>query len=288
MLAVVGTVPEQEVGVVSGQARLEKGLLLVEGRSFPVNRGTPALLAAALAAAEVVGGQEVFTYLVGDIGTGQGSRRLYGHLVKDLPGRHFTVMAFHYLQPDADGHGRVLMAVDQMSPRPLLVGDAGFMYAAKMCGQAPSYDLFTPDAGELAFLADHKAPHPFYTQGFILHQEGQVPAQIARAYAHGNAARHLLVKGKRDYLTRGPQNIEALDGPSHPALEAIGGTGDTLTGVAAALTASGMEVGRAAKTAALANRLAGVMVQPTPATQISEIIAQLPAALEKALATMQE
>ncbi len=288
MLAVVGTVPEQEAGLVHGLARLDNGHLLVEDHSFPINRGTPALLAAALAAAEVVGGQEIFAYLVGDIGTGQGSRRLYGYLAEHLPERHFTVMVFHYLQPDVDGHGRVLMAVELMSPRPLLVADAGFMYAAKMCGQAPSYDLFTPDAGELAFLADHKAPHPFYTQGFILHQEGQVPQQIAQAYAHGNAARHLLVKGKQDYLVTGPQKIEALEGPSHPALEAIGGTGDTLTGVAAALTASGMEVGQAAKTAALANRLAGVMVQPTPATQISEIIAQLPTAVEKALATLRE
>lgn len=288
MLAVVGTVPEPEVGVVAGPARMQGGGLEVDGRSFGVNRGTPALLAAALAAAKVVGGQEVFAYLVGDIGTGQGSRKLYAHLAGHLPGQRFSVMAFHYLQPDVDGHGQVFLAVGEMAARPLLIADAGFMYAAKMSGHAPDYDLFTPDAGELAFLADHKAPHPFYTQGFILHQEDQVPGLITRAYAHGNAARRLLVKGKRDYLAAGPQGIEPLDGPSHPAMEAVGGTGDTLTGVAAALAAGGMEVGRAAKAAALANRLAGVMAQPTPATQIAEIIAQLPAALERALAVQQE
>jgi len=45
-----------------------------------------------------------------------------------------------------------------------LIADAGFMYAAKMSGQASKYDLFTPDVGELAFLADEEAPHLFYTR----------------------------------------------------------------------------------------------------------------------------
>jgi ADP-dependent NAD(P)H-hydrate dehydratase / NAD(P)H-hydrate epimerase len=62
------------------------------------------------------------------------------------------------------------------------------MYAAKMSGQAPSYDVFTPDMGELAFLADESAPHPFYTRGFILHEENRAPELIKRAYQHENAA----------------------------------------------------------------------------------------------------
>jgi ADP-dependent NAD(P)H-hydrate dehydratase / NAD(P)H-hydrate epimerase len=52
-----------------------------------------------------------------------------------------------------------------MNRRPILIADAGFMYAAKMSGQAACYDFFTPDVGELAFLADEMAPHPFYTRG---------------------------------------------------------------------------------------------------------------------------
>ena len=63
------------------------------------------------------------------------------------------------------------------------------MYAAKMSGQAASYDLFTPDAGELAFLADETAPHPFYTRGFILHENNKIPDLINRAYSHKNAAK---------------------------------------------------------------------------------------------------
>lgn len=288
MLAVVGTAPEPELDVTAGPARLDDDRVVINDRPFEVNRGTPALLAAALTVDRAIGGPGVFAYLVGDIGTGKGSRRLYDYLTQDLPEQRFEALTFHYLQPDADGHGRVLLAVGRMAARPLLIGDAGFMYAAKMCGQAPEYDLFTPDAGELAFLADDQAPHPFYTRGFILHREDQVPELIARAYAHGNAARRLLVKGKRDYLAEGPDRLVPLDGPSHPALEAIGGTGDTLTGAAAALAANGMELGRAAKTAALVNRLAGLLAQPTPATQVIEIIAHLPAALDRALAMEEE
>ena len=33
---------------------------------------------------------------------------------------------FHYLQPDVDWHNRVLFAVQEMQPRPLLIADAGF------------------------------------------------------------------------------------------------------------------------------------------------------------------
>jgi NAD(P)H-hydrate repair Nnr-like enzyme with NAD(P)H-hydrate dehydratase domain len=170
-----------------------------------------------------------------------------------------------------------------MARRPVLIADAGFMYAAKMSGQAPEYDLFTPDVGELAFLADETAPHPFYTRGFILHEDNRVPDLVARAYAHDNAARFLLVKGSRDYLA-GPQGIVAsVDHPNHEAMEAIGGTGDTLIGIVAALVAAGYEINSAAILAARTNRMAGHLAQPTPATQVLEIIRRIPAALEMVL-----
>ena len=63
------------------------------------------------------------------------------------------------------------MALEEWKRRPIVVADAGFMYAAIMSGYAASYVLFTPDVGELAFLADEKAPHPFYTRGYILAED---------------------------------------------------------------------------------------------------------------------
>jgi len=284
MLAVVGTVPHESFPLVAGEVRLKQDAVVVEGKSIPVNRGTPALLGAALAAGEVLGNAEPFTYLVGDIGTGKGSRDLYAYLVKHLRKTAFEVITFHYLQPDVDWHNRVLFAVEEMRPRPVLIADAGFMYAAKMSGQARSYDLFTPDAGELAFLADEEAPHPFYTRGFILHEENRVPELISRAYEHDNASRILLVKGKCDYIASKEGILSTVDEPVVEALEPVGGTGDTVTGIVSALVASGMSVEDSAVLAARANRLAGFYADPTPATQVLDIIRRIPKALEQVMA----
>jgi hypothetical protein len=283
MLCIVGTVPDAGFPLVAGPVRRENDRLAIGDRTVAIHRGTPALVGAVLAAATVLPLPPVEAWLVGDIGRGDGSRRLYAHLEAELPRRPWTVVVFHYLQPDVDWHNRVLFAVEKIHPRPVLIADAGFMYAAKMSGQAREYDLFTPDAGELAFLADEDAPHPFYTRGFILHQEERVPELIQRAYCHANAARWLLVKGQTDHLADGGGIHETVAAPASPAMEAMGGTGDTLTGLAAALAASGMPVERAAITAARVNRLAGHLADPTPATQIAAMVRRIPAALKQVL-----
>ena len=283
MLAIVGTVPVDDFPLVSGKVQLEKEDVVLRGRRIPVNRGTPALLAATIAAGELLGNPLPFAYLVGDVGTGKGSRRLYDHLTKHLPKAAFEVVTFHYLQPDVDWHNKVLFALEEMKPKPALIADAGFMYAAKMSGQAGSYDLFTPDAGELAFLADEEAPHPFYTRGFMLHEENRVPELITRAYEHDNAARCLLVKGKQDCIASREGILATVDEPVVEALEPVGGTGDTVTGIVSALVASGISVEDAAILAAKVNRLAGLYANPTPATQVFDIIRQIPRAMEALL-----
>ena len=70
---------------------------------------------------------------------------------------------------------------------------------------------------------------------------------------------------------------------SGQAMEAIGGTGDTLTGIVAALIGAGIEINEAAGMAARVNRLAGHSAEPTPATQIMDIIERIPAALVQVL-----
>jgi ADP-dependent NAD(P)H-hydrate dehydratase / NAD(P)H-hydrate epimerase len=281
MLAIAGTVPDPDFPVVEGEICFDGCSITIGSLTVPVNRGTPALIGAAAAVAGVLGLGEVRAFLVGDVGTGAGSRSLYAYLEKKIPLRKMDVLVFHYLQPDVDWHNKVLFAVQEMHPRPILVADAGFMYAAKMSGEASEYDLFTPDAGELAFLADEQAPHPFYTRGFILHDETKVPDLITRAYKYKNAASHLLVKGEKDYIVSREQGLlSVVDSPAEQALEYIGGTGDTLTGIAAALIHSGMKVSDAANLAAAVNRTAGSLAAPTPASQVIEIIRAIPEALE--------
>ena len=283
MIGVVGTVPDQDFPLVTGETRLKDDSIYIRGKQILVNRGTPALLAAAIKTAQVLDQGAPFGYLVGDVGLGHGSRRLYEYLSGHLGKRDFNTIVFHYLQPDVDWHNRVLFAVEEMERRPVLIADAGFMYAAKMSGQSPKYDLFTPDIGELAFLADEEAPHPFYTRGFILHEENRAPDLIARAYKHKNAARCLLVKGKQDYVADQKGIIATVDICVEESMEAIGGTGDTLTGIVTALIGTGMEVAKAAIIAARVNRLAGSYAKPTPATQVMDIIQHIPTALAKIL-----
>jgi hypothetical protein len=283
MLAVVGTIPDKEFPFTSGQVFLEDNRIIIRGEAITVNRGTPALLAASVETLEFMKQPNPIGYLIGDIGLGDGSRRLYKFLSEHLKSASFHTITFHYLQPDVDWCNKVIFAIEEMPSRPILIADAGFMYVVKMSGNASFFDMFTPDAGELAFLADEEAPHPFYTRGFILHEENLVPDLIKRAYMHENASRYLLVKGKQDYIADEHGIIAIIDSPNEEALEPIGGTGDTLTGIVSALISSGIEVSQAAVIAAHVNRLAGSLARPTPATQVIDIIEQIPRALEAIL-----
>jgi len=283
MIGIVGTVPDLQLPLVHGKVRLSDNHIEIEGRRIAVNRCTPALIAAALKACECVRCPEIYAFLVGDTGKGDGSRKLYEFLARHLHRFDFEVLTFHYLQPDVDWHNKVLFAVETMQKRPILIADAGFMYAAKMSGQSESYDFFTPDTGELAFLADEMAPHPFYTRGFVLHENNDVQELIRRAYKHQNAATYLLVKGEADFVSGGNGIIETVNHPSFEAMEAIGGTGDTLTGLLTVLCGADFTLTDAAVLAARVNRWTGHYADPTPATQVVELIEKIPQAFVKLL-----
>ncbi len=283
MLAIVGTVPDLNVGLLDAPVILEKGELLVGDYKLSPDRGTPALLMAAARSASHLGLPLPHAFLIGDEGLGDGSRQLYRYLVKVLPQREYSTLVFHYLQPDVDWHNRILLTIQALAQKPKLIADAGFMYAAKMSGQAAAYDLFTPDAGELAFLADETAPHPFYTRGFILHDQNKAPDLIVRAYANENAAACLLVKGEVDYIADADSIRATISAPSEQAMEAIGGTGDTVTGMVSVLIESGIPVPEAACLAAQANRFVARLAKPNPGSQIFELIPHIPAALFESL-----
>ncbi len=277
--SIVGTVPREDFPLVDSICRFDGDALSLGDQRIEVRRGTPALLAAACLSAELLDIDLPRAILVGDTGKGEGSKRLYKYLVESMAFQDDHLVVFHYLQPDVDWHNRILITIEDQRSRPCLIADAGYMYVAKMSGFASSYDLFTPDIGEMAFLADESAPHPFYTRGFLLHNEHDVPQLIARAYRHQNAARYLLVKGQCDYVASSQGVIATICEPTAPHMEPIGGTGDTLTGIVAALTEAGNDIGTAAQKGAKANRLMGAIYQPTPASSVSELLIALPQAL---------
>ncbi len=279
MLAIIGTVPDEEFQLYAGEVSLEGESLVLKDRRIPIQRGTPALIASAIKILELFGKAPTFVYLSGDTGRGHGSLRLYEFLVRDLKNRAFTTLTFHYLLPDADWCNKILFSIDEMPIRPFLIADAGFMYAAKMSGNSTSFDLFTPDPGELAFLADEEAPHPFYTRGFLLQEENKVEELIQRAYKYGNASKYLLIKGRSDYVVKEGEIIETISEPLIEALEPVGGTGDTITGIVSALIESGFTIEKACSLASKINRIAGQILNPDPSTQIGEIIKVIPKAL---------
>lgn len=287
---ICGTIPEAGFPLVEGAWQYDPETAELSsvdmGLCVSAQRGTPALMASSLQAVRALDCEPPLALLVGDIGDGHGSDSLYRHLAENVSGAGacpYSGITFHYLFPDLDGHNRVLAALEGLEPRPILVADAGFMYVAKMSGYASTYDLFTPDVGELAFLADEKAPHPLYTRGFLGAGEAGVPALVRRACAHGNAAKVMLVKGSTDVVARDGVCVARVAEPQTPALEAIGGTGDIVAGLVTALLAAGLPLEQACLTACRAGRRAGQLACPTPATQVAEILPYIPQALREAL-----
>ena len=287
MWYIAGTLPGPDPvfhqAAAQGPAHVCDGWLhLADGSAFPVQRGTAALAAAALLTCETLAFQPPRLLLAGDTGSGEGSRSLYAWLTDHAHELNPDGMTFHYLFPDADWHNRVLMALQALPAPPMLVADAGFMYVAKMSGYADAYDLFTPDLGELAFLADEKAPHPFYTRGFLLAQEDDVPPLLQRARDHGNCPKNMIIKGSKVYMVLDGQITATVDAPSVASMECIGGTGDLVTGLATAFLCAGACMAEACTAAARMARLLAQHCAPNPGTQIGELIEKLPEALNAA------
>jgi ADP-dependent NAD(P)H-hydrate dehydratase / NAD(P)H-hydrate epimerase len=283
-ILLAGTIPDRNLSLALGTAALSGSSIIIDGRSFPVNRGTAAMIGAVRATAAFFGDSAPECVVGGDIGTRDGSREVYRYLIKHLPKAHSDTLCLHYIIQDIGLHNQVLTAVRKMQAKPVMIADAGFMYVAKASGQASFYDLFLPDIGELAFLADEKASHPAYTRGFLTRLEVEPKELIRKAYEFGTTGSCLCVKGGTDYICQDGTIIEQIDEPVIEELEPIGGTGDTITGMTAGLVHHGYTEAQASALACRANRIAGLLARPTPATQIHEIINRIPAALERVLA----
>jgi len=278
---IVGTVPEEDFPLVHGPVVVRNQSLRVQEREVKIARGTPALAAFTAMAAREMDLAPPEVLLMGDTGSGQGSRKVYARLVEIMGELEVEGFTFHYLLPDIYWHNKVLWAIQEKQPSAVLVADAGFMYVAKMSGFSADYDLFTPDIGEMCFLADETAPHPFYTRGFLLEDESRVEEYISRAYSEQNAARHLLVKGARDYIVQDGQIMSTVSEPAVPAMEAIGGTGDSLTGIVTARLMAKEDIPAACHKSALTNRHLGVLGLPTPAFSIGELLPFLAGAMQE-------
>lgn len=284
MMLIAGTVPIKDLPLIMGKARAEGEYLIVDSHRIPCTQGTGAMIGAALATTDYLKLEAPQALLAGDIGQGKGSREVYEYLIEKVAELAPEVLALHYCLPNMALTRRLCQSIAECAKRSIIIADAGSMYAAKAVGLAPEFDIFTPDATEMAFLADPKATHPAYISRHLFDTDiTQTPRLVTEAYQNKSAAKLLLVKGAIDYAVRDGDIIATITEPNIPELEAIGGTGDTITGLVSAFAYAGLELHEAAITAARANRMAGKFAQPTPATRVGQIIEHFPAVFKEYL-----
>lgn len=284
MMLIAGTIPNKDLPLTLGKADVKGDSLIVNGHRIPCTQGTAAMITAALVTTEYLRLDVPEVLVVGDTGKGNGSREMYEYLIQNVTKLSPEVLALHYCLPDMALTRRLCEAVKKCSKRPLMIADAASMYAAKAAGLAPEFDIFTPDATEMAFLADPDATHPAYIARHLFDTDvTQTPKLVATAYQKKNAARLLLVKGATDYIVENGNVLATISEPNVPALEPIGGTGDTITGLLSAFVYAGLEPHEAAIIAAKANRTAGKLARATPATRVWQIIQQFPAVFKENL-----
>ncbi|OEU77485.1 MAG: hypothetical protein BA872_00170 [Desulfobacterales bacterium C00003060] len=271
------------MGIKAGRATFKGGVLDIGDLGVSPSLGTSVMVASACITCEALKIEPPHFITAGDIGDGKRSRELYDYVAANLTTIDVTVLAMHYVMPDIHGMRNILNCLGKRRERMTLIADAGAMYAAKAAGLAQEIDIFTPDAAEMAYLADPKATHPAYVEHLLFEIDAsEVVTLISKAYESGNTPKTLLVKGPVDYIVEEGQVVQTIDEPSISAMEAIGGTGDSLTGILSALIHGGYEKVDACIKAARINRIAGKLAQPNPATSISDIIVKIPDALKEA------
>ncbi len=287
MLVIAGTVPIEDLPLTVGRPRLKDGYIIMGDVEIPCTMGTAAMVSTAMVACQYLSADVPLWITAGDLGEGSGSRDIYKYLTVAACNRisptspyiKFDILAMHYMLPIMGLMRDVIDSFEASGHKPVLVADAGSMYVAKAAGVATKFDVFTPDAGEMAFLADPQATHPAYIQHYIFGVDAvssEIPKLIEQAYKNGNAAKLLIVKNPVDHIAMDGRVIATISEPNVPTMEAIGGTGDTITGLVSAFLAAGFDLDKAAIAAAKANRMAGKYANPTTATKIWEIISQFP------------
>ena len=280
MLLVCGTIPWEDISMITGEARFDSEKRFIEDKEIPCTQGTAALISAACATAKHFKSAPPRVILAGDTGRGKNSHALYDYLAKNIGEIAPDVLLMHYILPVMGLMKKVHAAAMKCSKKPVLMADASSMYAAKAAGLGPQFDVFTPDLSEIAFLADPEAIHPAYiSHHLFVTDAAQVPELIAAAYRQKSAAKVMIVKGATDYVVENGDIVCTISKPDIPALEAIGGTGDTISGMTGAMIDAGRTHRQAAIAAAQANRMAGEFIHATPATKIRTLIDALPQAL---------
>jgi NAD(P)H-hydrate repair Nnr-like enzyme with NAD(P)H-hydrate dehydratase domain len=287
MLLLVGTIPIEDMPLTYGQCKYQGDKLTIGEYTLEhehVTIGTAAMISAASATCQALGIEEPHGLVIGDTGMGEGTMKMFEYLTEKVVELKPKVLTIHYILPSREQFTKLVETVDSMEEKPFFIADAGALLNAKAIGLSKKFDLFTPDPGELSFLADQDAAHPAYVQHFIFEVDNTDVARLSKeAYEHGDTPRYMVVKASIDHIIVDGEVVGVIKEPLVPALEAIGGTGDTITGIVSALIFSGLEPSDASMKAAQINRFMGELASPTPATGISKLILHIPEAVKKVI-----
>jgi hypothetical protein len=287
MLVLVGTIPIDDMPLTHGPCKYDVNNLTIGDYALEdkyVTIGTAAMISAASATCQALGINEPYAVVIGDTGMGEGTLKMFKFLNDEVVNLKPKVLTIHYILPSREQFTKLVETVDKMEEKPFFIADAGALLNAKAIKLSQKFDLFTPDPGELSFLADEDAAHPAYVQHFIFEVDNTEIARLSKeAYEHEDTPRHMLVKAAVDHIVVDGEVIGVIKEPLIPALEAIGGTGDTITGIVSALIYSGLEPTDACIKAAQINRFMGELTNPTPATGIVKLINHIPEAVKKVI-----
>ena len=272
MLIIAGTIPIKDFPLVYGKATFCGSFLKIINHEIPCSQGTASMISAACEVSAYLKTDPPYILTAGDIGHGDGTRKIYNYLIENVNKILPDVIALHYCLPIMGLMKKFVEEVNRCKNDIKLLADASSMYAAKAAGVAKDFEIFTPDLSELCFLADKDATHPAYMKKHLFANSQNIDNLIVEAYKYSNAAKLLLIKGGIDYIVVNGKVIEKITEPDIPTLEAIGGTGDTITGLVSAFFDAGLEPYEAAIISAKLNRIAGKYAEVQVASKISDII----------------
>jgi len=281
---VVGTVPVEKFPYYIGTPSFDGKNLILDQKMLPIGMGTLSLYSATYLTITHLKGESPTLMTVGDIGKADGSRILYQKLIEEIEELKPNILTLHYVMPIITLARTLGLKLQKMSSKPIVVADAGFMYAFKASKMGHVCNIFTPDAGEMTFLVDKDAVHPAYIERHLFEiDSANVELLIEKVKNVEGLPKMLVIKGAIDYIVLEGKTLFKIDYPMVPYLEPIGGTGDTLTGILTGLIAHGLPLEKAAFYACKINRIAGQLSNPTPRTRVNEIILNIPKAIDLVL-----
>lgn len=272
MLIIAGTIPIKNMPLISGTPEFENNQLIIGDYKIPVGQGTSSLIFAAYKVIEFFKTHQPCIVVAGDIGYGDGTKNIYNYLIENINILKPNILTLHYCLPIMKLIKNLIDKIENNRLPTKIIADASSMYAAKAAGLSKKFEIFTPDMSELSFLSDKDAVHPAFMRKHLFVENENIKKLIKNAYEYNNAPSYLIIKGKTDYIIKDGEIVETISDPNIPAMEAIGGTGDTITGLLSGFIESGFDTINAIKMAAIINRLSGIEAKVTVASKITELI----------------